>query len=167
MTRTLQELAARLVADHHLIPAASLSLVSPSDLPQFEFLGVREYWGSVMSVALVAGDALQVPDIQQSTERFYSFTRSLLPYAGKLVVGLGSIRLGSFGLVGFVFSGGCPPERLEAIRRSKHGSAWRKDYAVAWALDLPAGLVHAHRGLPLRVFPGRAYFKRVLSTVAA
>lgn len=156
-------IAARLVAEKELLPAAAVELPAGLTPPDLAFVGLRGYWGSVMSVGLTLADGLTASDVTRQAAGFYAFTHALLPLAGRLTVGPTTTRLGSFGLLAFVFSRGGPGDLVETIVRTKHGSAFRKDYAVCWALDLPGRAVHAHRGLPLTMFPGRRYLRRVLA----
>jgi hypothetical protein len=127
------------------------------------FIGVREYWGSMMTVGLLDADGLSTAAIEAHGEAFYEFTHSLLPFAASLRVGLARVKLGSFGLLVFVFRTGCTDEILAAVRGGKRGSAFRKDYSVCWAIDLPAQQVHTHSGLPLTMFPGAKYLRSLLA----
>ena len=162
MVDTITSIARQLVADKGYLPAAEASLPTDAALPAVPFLGVREYWGSIMTIGLLDADRLTPSQIQQHATAFYAFTHGLLPLAGRLRIGLATTRLGSFGLLAFVFAGGCPPHKLEAVLSARHGSAFRKDYSVSWAIDVPAQRVHSHRGLPLTMFPGARYLKRLL-----
>jgi hypothetical protein len=155
-------LAGRLAKEKGFSPISTISLPSEITPPVLGFLGAREYWGSIMTLGPAEGDRLASAQIQQIATDFYRFTHSLLPLAGRIHIGLATTRLGSFGLLVFVFRAGCGSNVLAAVRSSKHGSAFRKDYAVCWAADVPAGRVHTHPGFPLTMFPGRRYLERVL-----
>jgi hypothetical protein len=116
-----------------------------------------------MSVGLLDADGLSTAAIEAHSDAFYQFTHSLLPFTGSLRVGLATVKLGSFGLLVFVFRTGCTDEIVAAVRGGKRGSAFRKDYAVSWAIDIPAQQVHTHSGFPLTMFPGAKYFRSLLA----
>ena len=155
-------MADRLVAEKGFVPAAEVELPVATRIPDIAFLGIREYWGSIMTIGLVDADGLTASEVKTQSAAFYGFTHDLLPFAGRLPIGLANTRLGSFGLLAFVFPRNCPRPVVEAAIGTRHGSAFRKDYAVCWALDVPGGVVHPHRGLPLTMFPGKRYFRRLL-----
>jgi hypothetical protein len=164
---SVEALAQAVVNEKNYVAAPDLSLPPDIVIPEFEFLGCRQYVGSVVSLALVDGSRVATAEVGQLLSNFYSFTSILTRFAGRLIVGLGAIKLGSFGVLAFVFPESPSPQMLHAVRAEKRGSAWRKDYAVAWSLDVEAGLVHTHRGFPLTIFPGRRYLQHVLARVAA
>jgi len=159
----LDSLFQRVCAEKGFAPASEVDLPAGVALPGFEFLGVRSYWGSVMSLGLVRGDRRSLESLVAVTDELYRFTSALRPLAGS-VNGAG---LGSFGLLLLVFSEGCSPEQRAGVRTLKRGSAWRKDYLVSWACDLPAGRIHRHRGFPLSMFPGRRYVETTIRGISA
>jgi hypothetical protein len=158
----LEALVQRLCAEKGFIPASQASLPDDARPPQIEFLGIRPYWGSVMSIGILHADHRSEHDWVAVTDELYRFTSALRPLAGSV----NGARLGSFGLLALLFSEGCSPQQAASVRSLRRGSAWRKDYLVSWACDLPAGRVHAHRGFPLVMYPGRRYLEMVIRGVA-
>ncbi len=137
--------------------------------PEFthEFLGVREYWGSQMSVAVVRGDKVDHDDVPGQAEDFYRFGNALLPLSGNLQVrygGLnaGRVKLGSFGLMIYVFEHGCGSRTADKIRSCRHGSMKEKDYVRCWVLDGYCRRVITHRGVPFGMFPGKRFLRSLL-----
>ena len=163
MMRDAKSIAQRVFADKGFLSPAEVALPPEIALPPVPFLGLREYWGSMMTVGLLDADGLAPAAIEAHSDAFYQFTHSLLPFAGSLQVGLAKVKLGSFGLLIFVVRTGCTDEIVSAVRRGKRGSAFRKDYAVSWAMDLPAQQVHTHSGFPLTMFPGAKYLRSLLA----
>jgi len=71
-------------------------------------------------------------------------------------------KLGSFGLLCFLYKNLVNPFAVDLIRGLKFGSVWEKDYCLCWSLDFDKGKVNVHRGFPLLMFPGRRYLERLL-----
>jgi hypothetical protein len=115
-----------------------------------------------MSIAVLRADHRTGKELVALADDLYRFTSTLRPLAGSV----GGARLGSFGLFVLLFAEGCSPEQIASVRSLKRGSAWRKDYLVPWACDLPVGRVHAHRGFPLVMFPGRRYLEAAIRGLA-
>ena len=153
----------RLCADKDFVPASQADLPAAVATPNVDFLGVREYWGSIMTVGVLRSDDLNQRVASEILESFYAYTSSLRPLAGKL----SGTKLGAFGLLLLVFERGCPDEFRVDSKWRKRGSAWRKDYSLAWLIDIEEKSVQPHRGLPLTIFPGRSYLRSLISGTGA
>ena len=152
----------RICAEKGFVPVSEASLPADARPPQIEFLGIRPYWGSIMSLGILRADHRSERDWVALTDELYRFTSALRPLAGSV----NGARLGSFGLLALLFFEGCSPQQIASVRSLKRGSAWRKDYLLSWACDLPAGRVHGHRGFPLVMYPGRRYIEAVIRGLA-
>ena len=128
-------------------------------LTAYDFVGVREYWGSMMACGVVTAGDQDLADVEECAQGFYGFSSSLKVYAGE--VGLGT-RLGAFGLLIVVTPGPASVEFRRGVRSLKHGSAWNKDYCLTWLIDLTSRDVVRHRGAPLGMYPGRKFFRELL-----
>jgi len=166
LSDTISFLSRRLTSEKEFAQFSELDLPTPVAPPAIGFLGLREYWGSIMTIGLVEASRLGTDEIRALADEFYGFTHALLPFAGRFRVGLATTRLGSFGLIVFVFHAGCEDATVRLIQECKRGSAWKKDYCVCWALDAARGRVHTHRGFPLTMFPGRRYLERLIAVAA-
>ncbi len=143
-----------------------LERVSPPAI-QHAFLGVRSYWGSLISLAVIRGEMVHEVDVPGQAETYYRFVQALQPFADSLQVrhgGLnaGQVKLGSFGLMCYVFESGCSDQMAETIRTCRHGSLKNKDYVRCWVLDGHARRVIAHRWVPFGMFPGKRYLRSLL-----
>src|SRR5438132_305380 len=107
---TVDRLGDALVKDQAVCPLADLG-VEPAALSGLDFAGAKDHWGSVGLVGLVRADSLDAASIAGRTTTFDELTRSLHRYADLLTVytlrGSGSVKLGSFGVLCFVFQQGC------------------------------------------------------------
>ena len=157
----LESLVQRLCTDKGFTSASDVALPSDASPPELAFLGVRSYWRSIMSVGLLRADHHTGEELAALADDLHRFTRALRPLAGSV----SSTRLGSFGLFLLIFES-CSREQIASVRSLKRGSAWRKDYLVPWACDLHAGRVHAHRGFPLVMYPGRRYIEASIRGLA-
>jgi hypothetical protein len=135
--------------------------------PAFDFIAIRPYWGSITSIALVKGDSLSETQIKDYCDYFWSITATLSRYAGTLQISTAfktaAVKLGSYGILCFVFEGGCGADLISFIQRQKRFRFASKEYSLFWVVDVPAGRVFTHRWLPLGVFPGRKYLEDVLA----
>src|SRR5260370_25860193 len=96
----IDALARALIEERGFQPVGKLSISGGPELDAslFSFVGIRHYWGSVMSCAIAPlGDDASTA-VPRAAEEFSTFTRSLRHYAGRV----GFTQLGSFGLLCFV-----------------------------------------------------------------
>jgi len=165
---TIERLSQALIQEKGVRPVAELALAdtTPLKAEAFDFLGVRLYWGSITSIAFVRAGDLTRLQIQGICEQFFSITKALAPLAGRLQISTAfktaAVSLASYGILCFVFEGGCRDDLMAFVQRQKRGDFMKKEYALFWVVDAQAGKVHAHRWLPFGVFPGRKYLEEVL-----
>ncbi|MGH8248686.1 MAG: hypothetical protein ACREUU_19935 [Gammaproteobacteria bacterium] len=139
---------------------------------QFRFVGIRDYWGSVTTIALVPADGLEETALTGLFNRYAALTEALQQHAGTLkiysaaMIGSADVKLGSYGLLCLVAQGGCPLRLIEAARRHKRGGFAKKVYTVTWVLDVAGRGVHTHRWVPFALFPGKAYLQGLISRMA-
>lgn len=136
-------------------------------LPEgFAWLAGKEHWGSIAAVGLVRADGLRPDALAARAAAFHQLLAALRPMAGTLTIqppvgAAADIKLAAFGVVVFVHEGGAEPEAVAAAQRLRHGSA-REALTLAWTVDAPLGKVHAHKGLPLSVPPGKKVLEQAL-----
>jgi hypothetical protein len=159
---TVDRLAGMLMTGEGVRSLADLGVGSDA-LSGLDFVGTKDHWGSVGLVGLVRADDLDAAAIAARTETFSDLTRSLHRYADVLTVytlhGSASVKLGSFGVLCFVFEQGCPKELVDVVRRQRRGSATKKEYTLAWSVDVPAATVHDHGLFPRGVFPSKRWLE--------
>lgn len=137
----------------------------PADL--FDFVGSKEHWGSVATVAVVKADGMGRLDLKERAEAFHVLVQDLKDRAGRLVVhgalGTGAeVQLGSFGVLIFVFEQGVDAGTAAVIADLKRGSTLEKEHTVCWTVDASSDHVHRHRGFPVLMHPGWWWLKRVV-----
>jgi len=128
----------------------------------FTFLGAKTYFGSLVSVGLVAADGLGPEDLGHRFGLFRAVFDQLLeigPTARGLVVGN---LTGRSALLAFVFEAPPTRDQIEGIREFKYGSVAKLGYCRAWAIDVINGKVHKHKGLPLKLYPSKRFFQEAL-----
>jgi hypothetical protein len=160
----IDNLRVHLIREYHLKPSEELafpevSIIQNTDL---KFTGVGKTYGSMMSIGLVLADSITEEHIASLSETFFTFTHSLRKYAGRIPPIIG-VKLGSFGLICFVFEREPDSSLIAFIQKQKHGSALSQDYCLSWVLDVNNARVYPHKGFPLRMLPGEDYFKGLLS----
>ncbi len=166
--KVIESLAQALTREKGFQRLAELTLpdTTPLSVEAFDFIGIRSYWGSITSIALVTADRLTESQIQELGGRFCSVTKALAPFAGKLQISTAfkttAVKLASYGILCFVFEGGCRDDLIAFVQKQKRGDFSKKEYALFWVVDAQAGRVYAHRWLPFGVFPGRKYLESVL-----
>lgn len=165
----IQTLSQALLQEKEFRPPEELPL---SDLPSaarpaLDFIAIRPYWGSITSIALVKGDLLSETQIKDYCDYFWSITVALARYAGTLQISSAfnttAVKLGSYGILCFVFENGCRPDLISFIQRQKRFRFASKEYSLFWVADVTSGRVFTHRWLPVGVFPGRKYLEEVLA----
>jgi hypothetical protein len=124
----------------------------------YQFVGVRSYWGSATSCALISLSDEDHTTVTKAAENYYSFTKSLRNYAARL----GLTKLGAFGLLCFFSTFPCSDEFRDHIIKLKSGSARNTDYCLCWLLDAGRARIHCHKGFPLATFPGKKFFTGLL-----
>lgn len=142
--------------------------VDAEALSGLDFVGAKNHWGSVGLVGLVRADGLEPAAVAARTDTFDQLTRSLHRYADVLHVftlrGSASVKLGSFGVLCFVFERGCAKDMVEFVRAQRRGSAAKKEYTLTWSIDVPSGKVHDHGLFPRGVFPSKRWVASTIST---
>lgn len=165
----IQTLSQALIREKEFRPMQELPLADVQPLAglDFDFLGVRLYWGSVTSLALVGADRLTEPQITGYCNRFTSITAALINHTGTLQISTAfkttAVRLASYGILCFVFENGCRPDLVAFVQRQKRSNFAKKEYALFWVADASTGRVYSHRWLPFGIFPGRKYLEEVLA----
>lgn len=119
-------------------------------------MGVKEYWGSKLACGIISMEVEDDADVVRRADEFYAFSSSLGRYTGHL-----GARMGAFGLLLIVAEGPTSGRFQKVVAGEKRGSAWRKDYCVLRLVDRTLREVFRHRGFPLTMPPGRAFFKRM------
>lgn len=159
-----------LIAEHGVCSVAELG-VEADARAGLDFVGAKDHWGSVGLVGLVRADGLDVAAVSARTDTFDALTRSLHRYARLLTVytsrGSGTVKLGSFGVLCFVFEQGCSKDLVEVVRRQRRGSAAKKEFTLAWSVDVPAATVHDHGLLPRGVFPPKRWLVATIRNLAS
>jgi hypothetical protein len=156
-------LAQRILTEKGFQHPTAMELPPGVNAPAWPFVGVREYWGSMMTLAILQADGLPEATVREHAQTLQHFASGILPLAGSLRTSGGvAAKLGSFGLLVLVFEGGCAEPAVSALRRIRFGSGWQKDYVVVWIADLLARQVHKHRGLPFTIYPGLRYIRRLV-----
>ncbi len=161
----IESIASALVQERGFVPLANTGL-DASRLVSHEsyaFVGVREYWGSIMSCGVLPLPSNDEQVVSQRATEFYAFSSGLKSYAGSV----GMTKLGGFGLLAILAEGPTTQTFRKWVAAQKRGSAWRKDYCVVWLLDQAHREVFAHRGFPLRFYPGVDFFGRILKSEGA
>jgi hypothetical protein len=162
---TTERIADALVREAGYVPLENTELEASGLVSRdsYAFVGVRGYWGSIMSCALLrlTGEDNQV--VSQRAAQFYGFSSNLRAYAGAV----GPVKLGGFGLLAILAEAPTTERFRSWVASQKRGSAWRKDYCVVWLLDQSAREVFPHRGFPLRFYPGAEFFRRLLKDKGA
>jgi len=161
----IDHLKVHLVREHHLEPVEQVTFPEIRIIRNagLEFVGTGKTWGSILSVALVLADSITEERMASLSETFFSFTHSLRKYAGRMPpIPLIGTKLGSFGLLCFVFEREPDSKLITFIQKQKHGSAWSQDYCLSWILDVHNARVYRHDGLPLKMPPGEEYFRGLL-----
>lgn len=126
----------------------------------YHFVGVRSYWGSVTSCALISLADEDTAAATKAAQNYYSFTKSLRNYAARL----GLTKLGAFGLLCFFSTFPCSDGFRDHIVNLKSGSARNQDYCLCWLLDAGHSRVYCHKGFPLTMFPGKKFFAGLLQS---
>lgn len=141
--------------------------VDAEALSGLDFVGAKNHWGSVALVGLVRADGLEPAEIVTKTGTFDELTRSLHRYADVLDVftmrGSASVKLGSFGVLCFVFEQGCTKDLVELVRAQRRGAAAKKEYTLTWSIDVRTGKVHDHGLFPRGVFPSKRWVASVIT----
>lgn len=154
-----------LIEAHGVLSLSDLGVDSDA-LAGLDFVGAKDHWGSVALVGLVRADDLDDAAVTARTDTFDELTRSLHRYAAVLTVlttkGSARVKLGSFGVLCFVFEDGCPKNMVDLVRRQRRGSAAKKEYTLTWSIDVPARVVHDHGLLPRGVFPAKRWVASIL-----
>lgn len=162
---TVERLGTALVDDHAVRPLATMG-VDAEELAGMDFVAAKDHWGSVGLVGLVRADDLGPAEIEERVTTFDGLTRSLQDHAGvvRVYTGHGStaVKLGSFGVICFVFERGCPEGVADMVRRQRRGSARAKQYTLAWSADVPTGRVRDHGFLPRGVFPSKRWVQSTI-----
>ncbi len=164
----IQTLAQALTQEKDFKPLEQLALpdVSPLAGDAFDFVALRTYWGSVTSIAFARGDGLTEAQIKDKCERFFRITEAMTNHTGALQISTAfstrAVKLASYGILCFVFEGGCPEDRVAFVQKQKRGNFSKKEYALFWVVDVKTGRVYSHRWLPFGVFPGRKYLESAL-----
>ncbi len=130
-----------------------------SDLTRFEFVGVRQYWGSMLTCGVLVIQDEDMATVEQCSQEFHAFSSSLRPHAGEIV----GTRLGAFGLLLVLFDGPASSMFQRFVRSQKRGSARKQDYCLTWLMDVARCDVVRHAGLPFTMFPGRRFFLDILN----
>lgn len=160
----LQKLIQALVQQKGFLPIQKLALPELQAFPaeKYDFVGIREYLGSISTIGLVNADPLGEPELIDRCRQFASLTEGLQQHAGRLWVGLASTRLGSFGVLCFVFEREPSEAVIERVQQQRRILFLRKVHSVYWVIDARSRKIHPHRGLPLSTFPGKRYLEGVL-----
>jgi hypothetical protein len=161
MTKTMAErIASALVQDRGFMPLENTQLDTSRLVgrQRYAFVGVREYWGSIMSCALLPLAHEDQQAVSDRAAEFYAFSSGLKAHAGSV----SGTRLGGFGLLAILAAGPTTEGFRRWVAAQKRGSAWRKDYCVVWLLDQSAREVFAHRLFPIRFYPDVDFFRRLL-----
>jgi hypothetical protein len=161
MTETMAErIASALVQDRGFMPLEDTQLDASRLVGQhrYAFVGVREYWGSIMSCALLPLAHEDQHAVSDRAAEFYAFSSSLKAHAGSV----SGARLGGFGLLVVLVAG----PTSEGFRRwvagpngAPHGArttvscgGWTNRHATCFA----------HRWFPIRFYPDVDFFRRLL-----
>ncbi len=102
-------------------------------------------------VAVVEADRLADEELINLANRFDKIIVEMLDVTAKMSVGLGSVRLGSTGILLFVFFDSASASHF-AERTQKKCKIWhflRKTWVLPWVVDVANKTVSSHRGLPL------------------
>jgi hypothetical protein len=161
----IDHLRVHLVGDHHLKPVEELTFPEVSIIrnTNLKFTGIGKTYGSMLSVGLVLADSMTEGHIASLSETFFTFTHSLRKYAVRMPpIPLIGVKLGSFGLICFVFERETDSSLVTFIQKQKHGSPWSQDYCLSWVLDVHKDRVYHHEGFPLKMPIGKDYFKGLL-----
>jgi hypothetical protein len=161
----VDRLSAALIADQDVRSLDDFG-VEPSARTGLDFVGTKDHWGSVGLVGLIRADGLDSTAIATRTDTFDVLTRSLHRYADVLTVytlrGSASVKLGSFGVLCFVFEHGCAKDLVNVVRAQRRGSAAKKEYTLTWSIDVPSATVHDHGLFPRGVFPSKRWVASVV-----
>jgi hypothetical protein len=129
----------------------------------------------VALLGLCRADGLGEAELRGRAERFHGLVQALgaarqeeqLTTAMATGEGPPQLLLGAFGTLVFVFERGCPPEARRLLRGLKQGASRGGVFSACWALDIAAGKLHAHRWLPLVLFPGKRYARKLPARLPA
>ena len=159
-----EDIGKALVETRDFIPVEATEFTERQQLTakRYDFVGVRQYWGSMFACGLVSVVEENEAKVGEIVDEFYLFSRSLRNYSGHL-----GTRLGAFGLLVIIVEGPASSRFRNAVAAQKRGSAWHGDYCLVWLLDRSSREVFRHRGFPLTMFPGKRFFKHVLSREGA
>lgn len=162
---TVDCLGNALVEDQGARPLETMG-VEPHDLDGLDFVAAKDHWGSVGLVGLVRADHLDQSEIEQRVTTFDHLTRSLQQHAGVVRIyaphGTASVRLGSFGVICFVFEDACPKDLSDVIRRQRRTARRSKQYTLPWSADVPTGRVRDHGLFPRGVFPSKRWMESAM-----
>ena len=130
------------------------------------YVGAKDHWGSVGTVALVRADGLPLEEVEARLEALHQLAEGLHPLAASLVYrpvagAPVEVPLGSYATLVAVFEGGATyslVERLRALRRGGRGRV----LTTCWVVDAPLRKVWDNRGLPYGLPPGRALLRNAL-----
>ena len=157
---TAERIASALVQDRGFLPLQNTQLDANRLVGRhrYAFVGVREYWGSIMSCALLPLAHEDEQAVSDRAAEFYAFSSGLKVHAGSV----SGTRLDGFGLLAILAVGPTTAGFRRWVGAQKRGSAWRKDYCVVWLLDQAAREVFPHRSFPIRFYPDADFFRRLL-----
>jgi hypothetical protein len=107
--------------------------------------------GQPIVLAAIEADGLSEDQITTLKQRFDRVVLDMLDVTAKLDVGgPGKVRMGSFGILLFVFFEPQAAARFagRTQRRCKVFHIFMKAYTLPWLVDVAGGAVRKHRGLP-------------------
>lgn len=167
---SLSRLSRALVEEGGYRSLSEIGLPSSVNLPveKFPFTAVKHHWGSVATVSLLPGDGKVQEEIRGLFGEFFRFTQSLKQHARSIVIHqeIGpttEVKLGSFGVLGFIFENGCPDRLVPWIQDQKKLLFGEKVSAVSWVLDAKARKVTRHRWFPFFMPPRKKFLEAVLA----
>lgn len=145
-------------------PMAALSSGSPSPINEqvvrdrlgkwrawCDIPGVGHQYGSLMLVAIMAGDALSNEEIIGRSKNIQDDLRNWRDLTGKLFdTWIGGTKLGVFATVVVLFRESERARKFasDAIHKCKATTFWSMCHTMTWAVDLSSGSVERSKGLP-------------------
>ena len=102
-------------------------------------------------VAVVDADQLADEELVDLANRFDKIIVEMLDVTAKMAVGLGSVRLGSTGILLFVFFNSASASHFAERTRKKCKILhfFKKTWVLPWVVDVANKTVSSHRGFPL------------------
>jgi hypothetical protein len=112
---------------------------------------VKYSFAQPVMIAVVEADRLTEEEFIKLAKRFDQIIVQMLAVTAKMDVGgPGKARLGSFGVLLFVFFDPQAASRFveHTQRKCKVWHIWKKTYVLPWLVDVANKTVSGHRGLP-------------------